>query len=71
MLGLDGLRVWVAEKGARGRRGDGEGSEDRFDATSCASSSTMASLRDLEAPGPEEEELSPFERCIDALYEKR
>ena len=65
-----------AEKSARSRRGDGDDlGVERTDAASCASSSTMASLRDLRdldavGDGALSDE-SPLERCIDALYEKR
>lgn len=61
----------VPEKGGRRRDRDDSGDE-RLDSGSCASSSTLASLRDLESNDLQlVEEGDPFDRCIDALYEKR
>ena len=60
-----------AQKGGRRRERDDSGDE-RLDSTSCASTSTLASLRDLENNDLQLlEDGDPFDRCIDALYEKR
>lgn len=60
-----------AERGGRRRERDDSGDE-RLDSTSCASTSTLASLRDLENNDLQLlEDGDPFDRCIDALYEKR
>ncbi|BDA43174.1 probable interferon-related developmental regulator 1 [Coccomyxa sp. Obi] len=59
------------KKGGRRKERDESGDE-RLDSGSCASSSTLASLRDLESNDLQlVEEGDPFDRCIDALYEKR
>ncbi|CAL8465178.1 g4713 [Coccomyxa elongata] len=59
------------KKGGRRRDRDDSGDE-RLDSGSCTSSSTLASLRDLESNDLQlVEEGDPFDRCIDALYEKR
>lgn len=64
----------VTEKGTRrsSARGDGDGGyDDRLESGSCASTSTLASLRDLDSNEMQLIEEDPFERCLDALYEKR
>ncbi|EIE23324.1 hypothetical protein COCSUDRAFT_63675 [Coccomyxa subellipsoidea C-169] len=59
------------KKGGR-RRDRDDSSDERIDSASCASTSTLASLRDLESNVLQlTEEEDPFYRCIDALYEKR
>ena len=55
----------------KGRTGDDGGHGENWDAGSSASASTMASIRDFDAAEPEEIEDEPWERNIDALYEKR
>ena len=59
-----------AERADRRKARTGEDGEN-WDAGSSASASTMASIRDFEAAEPEEIEDEPWERHIDALYEKR
>ena len=55
----------------KGRAGDeGPGSEG-WEASSSLSASTMASLRDFDANETEDIEDDPWERAIEALYEKR
>lgn len=71
MLVSEVHRVMPAEKGGRRRERDDSGDE-RLDSTSCASTSTLASLRDLESSSLQLiEDGDPFDWCIDALYEKR
>ena len=58
--------VGCAEK--RASKGSGSGADDE---ASVASTSTLASLQDLPGAAGEEDFVDPFERCLEALYEKR
>ena len=55
-----------AEK--RASKGSGSGADED---ASVASTSTLASLQDLPGAVGEEDFVDPFERCLEALYEKR
>jgi hypothetical protein len=63
------LEVSVCKAMSAERR-SGKGTSGGEDAASMASTSTMASMQDLTA-ADELEYVDPFERCLEALYEKR
>lgn len=59
----------LAEKSSRRARSEPPSEGDFDDALSITSDFTTFSMNDI--ADPELLELSPFERCIEALYEKR
>ena len=55
----------------KNQTGDEDACNDAYDIGSSVSTSTMASLRDFDAAGPELGEDDPWENALEALYEKR
>ncbi|KAK9823814.1 hypothetical protein WJX72_005686 [[Myrmecia] bisecta] len=55
----------------KGSRRSRQGDEEFDDSASSVSTSTVASLRDFDVTEATVLDTNPFERCIDALYEKR
>ena len=55
----------------KNQTGDEGPYNDAYDIGSSVSASTMASLRDFDAAGPELVEDDPWENALQALYEKR
>lgn len=54
------------------RRSTKGGASEGDDATSLASTATLESLQELASiSGDDLEYVDPFERCLEALYEKR